>query len=148
MLAAIAVAVGLVAHLLRPAARSAASPAPVADRPASAERDEAPRAATLGAAEPDADAVRPAPPSVAELESELAAHPDQVLHKLAQAIPRGEREAQRLTLLEVRAFVARGEIASARASARGYFERWPGGPDTAALEQLTGAHPTDDAARP
>ncbi|HEX5100416.1 MAG TPA: hypothetical protein VFV94_12990 [Polyangiaceae bacterium] len=90
-------------------------------------------------------AARAPTPTVEELESELAAHPDQVLRRLADALPRGEREAQRLTLLEVRALVARGEIGTARAKARGYFERWPGGPDTATLEQLTGAHPTADA---
>jgi hypothetical protein len=67
------------------------------------------------------------------------------LRRLADALPRGEREAQRLTLLEVRAHVARGEIGPARSKARGYFERWPGGPDTTTLEQLTGAHPTANA---
>ncbi|HWP04365.1 MAG TPA: hypothetical protein VNN72_01425 [Polyangiaceae bacterium] len=89
-----------------------------------------------------------AAPSVEELEGELAAHPDQVLRRLADALPRGEREAQRLSLLEVRALVLRGEIGPARTKARGYFERWPAGPDTAALEQLTGAHPTADRATP
>jgi hypothetical protein len=87
-------------------------------------------------------------PSIDELENELAAHPDQVLRRLADALPRGEREAQRLTLLEVRALVARGEIGSARAKAGAYFERWPTGPDAAVLEQLTGAHPRADAVTP
>jgi hypothetical protein len=71
--------------------------------------------------------------------------PDAVARSVTRALPRGERETQRLQLLEVQGLVRNGQIGSARARAHDYFDRWPNGPDTATLEQLTGAHPTGDA---
>jgi len=86
-------------------------------------------------------------PSLSELEAELANDPSAVLRNITRALPRGEREAQRLKLLEVQALVKNGQVGSARARASDYFERWPNGPDIAAIEQLTGAHPKGDATR-
>jgi hypothetical protein len=147
-----ALALGFAVHLLRseePAAderapsSNAESPAPVAPvtergAPRPAESEATPAAPSSG---------HPATPSVADLEAELAADPDAVVRSLTRALPRGEREAQRLKVLEVQALVKTGQIGTARARARDYFERWPNGPDTATLEQLTGAHPSADLGR-
>ena len=64
------------------------------------------------------------------------------MQRLAEALPRTERDAQRLKLVEVQALVAQGKVGAARGRAQDYFQRWPNGPDIATLEQLTGAHPT------
>lgn len=127
----VVLAVGFAVHLLRgeePAAdehappSNATSPAPVAPVPERAVPE-------------------PAEPSAAP----EAPDPDAVARSLTRALPRGERETQRLQLLEVQGLVRNGQIGTARARASDYFERWPSGPDTAALEQLTGAHPRGDA---
>ena len=128
-LLAFAVAVGFAVHLLR-------TEAPPADAPAIPDERATP------ATNADARA-----PSAAAAESRETPSVEQVVQNVARALPRGEREAQRLKLLEVQALVKSGQIGSARARARDYFERWPNGPDIAALEQLTGAHPTGDAPR-
>ena len=60
---------------------------------------------------------------------------------LAELLPHNEREAQRLWVLEVRALIAQDRLGAARDRARDYLERWPNGPDTAALEALTGVKP-------
>ena len=73
---------------------------------------------------------------------------DQLARDVVGALPQGEREAQRLKVMEVEALVRSGRVGSARAQAAAYFERWPGGPDTAALEALTGAHPRVDRPAP
>lgn len=156
-LVALAAAIGVIAYALRPGSTESdvraqgaariAEPRPegAAERAAAMEPTVLERTKT----EPSAGVTQERKaPSIDDLEAELAAHPDQVLRRLADALPRGEREAQRLTVLEIRALVARGEIGSARTKARGYFERWPGGPDMAVLEQLTGAHPTADRPAP
>ncbi len=72
----------------------------------------------------------------------VAADPEEAFQRLARSLPRTDREAQRLKVVEVRALVAQGKLDAARGRARDYFERWPDGPDIATLEQLTGAHPT------
>lgn len=77
-----------------------------------------------------------------------AAPADEVARNVVGALPQGEREAQRLQVLEIEALVRSGRIGSARAQAAAYFERWPGGPDTIALETLTGAHPRADRPAP
>ena len=59
---------------------------------------------------------------------------------IADLLPRSEREAQRLRVIEVRGLVKEERLGAAQARARDYFERWPDGPDTAALEALTGVH--------
>ena len=59
----------------------------------------------------------------------------------AELLPRNEREAQRLWVIEVRALVAQARLGAARDRARDYFERWPNGPDTATLVALTGVQP-------
>ncbi len=60
---------------------------------------------------------------------------------LAELLPHSEREAQRLWVLEGRALVAQERLGAAQDRARDYFERWPNGPDTAALTALTGVKP-------
>lgn len=77
-----------------------------------------------------------------------AAATDELARNVVGALPQGEREAQRLKVMEVEALVRSGRVGSARAQAAAYYERWPGGPDTAALEALTGAHPRVDRAAP
>ena len=77
-----------------------------------------------------------------------AAPAEEVARNVVGALPQGEREAQRLQVLEIEALVRSGRIGSARAQAAAYFERWPGGPDTIALETLTGAHPRADRPAP
>lgn len=89
------------------------------------------------AAAPSVSAMDPA-----RLEHALDEDPQEVLRQIAKALPHNERDAQRLRLLEVRALVRQGKLGLARTRAQDYFERWPGGPDVAALELLTGAHPT------
>lgn len=85
-----------------------------------------------------------------ERRSDPAAAPDQpanavdqesALQSLASALPSTGAGAQQLHVLEVRALVAQGKLAAARARALDYFARWPDGPDTQVLETLTGAHP-------
>jgi len=108
--------------------RTALENAPAADGP--------PQAA------PGAAAPSPSPVDSAHLEHALDDDPEEVLRQIAKALPHDERDAQRLRLLEVRALVRQGKVGLARTRAKDYFERWPGGPDVAALELLTGAHPT------
>jgi hypothetical protein len=79
--------------------------------------------------------------SAAEIEGLMAGKPEETLHSVAGLLPHNERDAQRLKALEVRALVERGRLRQAQERARDYFERWPGGPDTATLEELTGVHP-------
>jgi hypothetical protein len=81
------------------------------------------------------------PPSAAEVASLMAGEPEVTLHSIAGLLPHDERQAQRLKTLEIRALVQQGRLPLARERAREYFERWPGGPETAALEALTDVHP-------
>jgi hypothetical protein len=83
------------------------------------------------------------PPSINadELDRLVAADPEEAILRVARSLPRTDRDAQRLKLVEVRALVAQGKLDAARGRAREYFERWPDGPDIGTLEQLTGAHP-------
>jgi hypothetical protein len=108
--------------------RTALENAPVAHEP---------QQAAPGAAAPSSSTLDPA-----RLEHALDDDPQEVLRQIANALPHNERDAQRLRLLEVRALVRQGKVGLARTRAQDYFERWPGGPDVAALELLTGAHPT------
>lgn len=134
----VAAILGLAAsiHLLR---REPAAPARD-ERETPTVAPEAP--ATRGAA-----AANTAPDPPLEAPSPGAA-PEEVARTIVGALPQGEREAQRLQVLEVEALVRSGRVGSARARAAAYFERWPGGPDTAALETLTGAHPRVDRPSP
>ena len=91
----------------------------------------------------EAQAVARTPPNdPRELARIIQADPDEAARMVANALPRSESDAQRLKAVEIRALVTQGKVGAARARAQDYFERWPGGPDTAALEELTGAHPT------
>ncbi len=74
--------------------------------------------------------------------------PEAALQSVANALPSAGAGAQRLHVLEVRALVAQGKLGAAKARAADYFARWPRGPDTAALEALTGAHPTASTESP
>jgi len=71
----------------------------------------------------------------------LPVDPEAALQSVANALPSAGAGAQRLHVLEVRALVAQGKLAAAKARAADYFARWPNGPDTSTLEALTGAHP-------
>jgi hypothetical protein len=82
-----------------------------------------------------------APPSSSELESLMQGTPEETLHSIAGLLPHNDRDAQRLKAVEIRALVTQGRLGTARFEARDYFERWPGGPDTADIEELTGIHP-------
>jgi hypothetical protein len=82
----------------------------------------------------------PPPVNADELDRLVAADPEEAILRLARSLPRSERDAQRLKLVEVRALVAQGKLDAARGRAHEYFERWPDAPDIATLEQLTGAH--------
>lgn len=84
------------------------------------EHDAAPSAATASADAPGATTALP--------------------RSLADHLPRGEREAQQLRVIEVRALVSQDRLGAAQDRAREYFERWPDGPDKATLEALTGVH--------
>jgi hypothetical protein len=139
--------IGFAVHLLlggsEPEARHPApEPSPPASEPpvASAREVAAPRrtatktSSSAAAAEPALDAQ--------ELEELAKANPEEALVRLARSLPRTERDAQRLKLVEVRALLAQGKIGAARGRAHDYFERWPNGPDIATLQQLTGAHPS------
>ena len=66
--------------------------------------------------------------------------PTALPRSLAEHLPHGDREAQQLRVIEVRALVKQDRLGAAQERARAYFERWPNGPDTAALEALTGVH--------
>jgi hypothetical protein len=108
----------------------------------------------VGGAEPNERARAAEPPSPAEEPLEQPTkHPapppateppsaEESMQRLARALPHTERDAQRLKLVELQALVAQGKVGAARGRAHEYFERWPNGPDIAAIEQLTGAHPT------
>lgn len=110
------------------------------------EREPAP--AALKAPEPRGlETANPAPAAPSN-ETSPPAPVDQVARNVVGALPQGERESQRLKVMEVEALVRSGRIGSARSQAAAYFERWPGGPDTAALEALTGAHPRVDRPAP
>jgi hypothetical protein len=105
---------------------------------------------TLGTpAAPNASSAAPSgsalAPDTAAMATQMATNPEDTLHSLAGLLPHDEREAQRLNALEVRALVAQGRVTEAKERARGYFERWPNGPDTAELERLTAVHPAPHA---
>jgi hypothetical protein len=158
-LVAFVAAVGFAVHLLGSETPSTTEPSPPpapADLPAAPAADEPREAARAGtepahtapeAQNPTPSAVEPTAPRVEELANQLAEDPDAVLRSLTRVLPKGEREAQKLKLLEVQALVKNGRIGAARGRASEYFERWPHGPDTATLEALTGAHPRNDAPR-
>jgi hypothetical protein len=80
-------------------------------------------------------------PSASAIAERMATDPEDTLHSIAGLLPRDERNAQHLNALEVRALVEQGRLTEAKSRAHDYFERWPNGPDTAALEQLTGVQP-------
>jgi hypothetical protein len=84
----------------------------------------------------------PPPVEGDRLDQLVQAEPEEALQRLARVLPHSEHEAQRLKVIEVHALVKEGKIGAARGRAQEYFARWPAGPDTAGLEQLTGAHPT------
>jgi hypothetical protein len=134
-LAAAVLAVAFCVQLLR------REPAPPAPRGAHDDGETAP--AVVNRHEPAADAPNPPSPPPPNPPNP-GAPPDELARSVVGALPQGEREAQRLQVLEVEALVRSGRVSSARSQAAAYYERWPGGPDTARLEQLTGAHPTHD----
>lgn len=125
-------ALGFAVHLLGSETPSTPEPPPLA-APAEPPLAASPRptpSSSLGTA-----------PNVETLEAELAEDPDAVVRNLTRALPKGEREAQKLKVLEVQALVKSGRLDAARRRARDYFERWPNGPDAATLEALTGVRP-------
>jgi hypothetical protein len=91
-----------------------------------------------GGAEEEQHRDRPLPSNP---RASLPLDPEAALQSVANALPSAGAGAQGLHVLEVRALVARGKLAEAKARAADYFARWPNGPDTATLEALTGAHP-------
>jgi len=151
-LVALFAAVGFAVHLLGSETPSTTERSAPAELPAPTPVAAEPREAEPERREPD-DANRapteahPATPSVEQLQAELADDPDAVLRSLTRVLPKGERDAQKLKVLEVQALVKNGQIGTARGRASDYFERWPNGPDTATLEALTGAHPRLDRPR-
>ena len=78
---------------------------------------------------------------LAAVEPLVTSDPEAALIALRELSPRDESEAQRQKVLEIRALVGLQRIGSARTQARVYYDRWPNGPHTAALERLTGRHP-------
>jgi hypothetical protein len=139
--------IGFAVHLLlggsEPEARnSAPEPSP----PAPEAHDESVRegSAPLRTATKTSSSAAASEPALdaQELDELAKANPEEALVRLARSLPRSERDAQRLKLVEVRALLAQGKIGAARGRAHDYFERWPNGPDIPTLEQLTGAHPT------
>jgi hypothetical protein len=92
--------------------------------------------------EPPGLSAAPEEPDLAASEPATNASAAEALRSIAGALPHTDLEAQRLRLIEVRALLAQGRPGAARARAYDYFDRWPDGPDVAALEALTGAHPT------
>jgi hypothetical protein len=72
--------------------------------------------------------------------------PASALTKIQSIVPEQEAVAQKLVALEVKALVKLGRIGAARSRAGVYYQRWPDGPEVAALESLTGLHPTPSRA--
>ncbi len=101
----------------------------------------APAKLTLASASNAAPSGSELAPSASAIAARMATNPEDTLHSIAGLLPHDERDAQRLNALEVRALVAQGRLTEAKSRAHDYFERWPNGPDTATLEQLTGVHP-------
>ena len=90
------------------------------------------RAATLPNAERDWD----------EYVRLAKSDPDAARVWLSISPPANAREAQRMKVQEIHAWVRAERVGTARAKAAEYYEKWPDGPDIAELERLTGAHPS------
>ena len=105
---------------------------------AAAEASSIPAAASAGV-----DSVRAAAATRPEIDWEnlVEKTPEAALQQLKIARPRGDSEAQRFSVYEVRALTKLQRMGEARARAEAYFEHWPSGPDIVYLQGLTGAHP-------
>lgn len=88
----------------------------------------------------------PPPADLSEVDALVEKDPEAALSWIASLKPDDDVAAERLAAAEVRALVAVGKIGKARGKTLRYYRRFPNGPNTTALEALTGAHRADDAA--